>query len=315
MKRLLMTAAISLLSVRAAQAELYLKLTGVPGSSFDAGRRDWLDIEEFGIGVFTPPDPTPNDPRDNPIPSVTAMRVIGVSSSSSPYLFFGAASGEIYSTMDLHIVETDAKGAPRVRAFWQMTPARITRYETDTQDNGSTTLVSEKYEVTPGEILKYGYNSYAPDGTYTGTTEVEWNLATGQVRLIPKGTVSGFQFLTGNVDVGDLPPATPVGPGGGTPPAADFDQDGDVDGADLVEWTGDFGVNELSDADDDGDSDGADLLAWQRQLGSVSAEAAASSVPEPGAFVLAATSLAVAATLLRRRNTVLAAAVGRLESL
>ena len=49
---------------------------------------------------------------------------------------------------------------------------------------------------------------------------------------------------------------------------ADFDDDGDVDGDDLAQWRGDFGVNALSDADNDGDSDGADFLAWQRQLGS-----------------------------------------------
>jgi len=78
--------------------------------------------------------------------------------------------------------------------------------------------------------------------------------------------------------------------------AADFDDDGDVDGADLTQWQGDFGANALSDADDDGDSDGADFLAWQRQLGfgasaqssgSVPVVAAAGAVPEPATAWLA----------------------------
>src|SRR5262249_27045860 len=48
----------------------------------------------------------------------------------------------------------------------------------------------------------------------------------------------------------------------------DFDEDGDVDHDDLVQWRGDFGANGDSDADEDGDSDGADFLIWQRQIGS-----------------------------------------------
>jgi T5SS/PEP-CTERM-associated repeat protein len=52
---------------------------------------------------------------------------------------------------------------------------------------------------------------------------------------------------------------------------ADFDEDGDVDAADLAQWQGDFGPSSLSDADNDGDSDGDDFLAWQRQLGSPAA--------------------------------------------
>ena len=50
------------------------------------------------------------------------------------------------------------------------------------------------------------------------------------------------------------------------PILGDFDNDGDVDGNDLSQWQGDFGLNGNSDADFDGDSDGADFLAWQRNL-------------------------------------------------
>ena len=70
---------------------------------------------------------------------------------------------------------------------------------------------------------------------------------------------------------------------------ADFDNDGDVDGDDLVQWEGDFG-GPGSDADADGDSDGFDFLTWQQQHGSgVPAIAAlgASAVPEPSTLLLA----------------------------
>jgi hypothetical protein len=78
----------------------------------------------------------------------------------------------------------------------------------------------------------------------------------------------------------------------------DFDQDGDVDGADLNQWKGDFGQNGDSDADGDGDSDGADFLVWQQNLGASAATASSAAVPEPAALML----LAVCAPLLPRRR-------------
>ena len=70
---------------------------------------------------------------------------------------------------------------------------------------------------------------------------------------------------------------------------ADFDEDGDVDGADLTRWRNNFGVGTThmqGDADADGDADGGDFLTWQRQLGSVPATPASMAVPEPTALVL-----------------------------
>ncbi|RIK88922.1 MAG: hypothetical protein DCC67_00100 [Planctomycetota bacterium] len=71
--------------------------------------------------------------------------------------------------------------------------------------------------------------------------------------------------------------------------AADFDEDGDVDGADLAAWRQGFPIaagalKSHGDADADGDVDGADFLVWQRQRAPASPAAA---VPEPAAFALA----------------------------
>jgi hypothetical protein len=82
--------------------------------------------------------------------------------------------------------------------------------------------------------------------------------------------------------------------------SADFDSDGDVDSADLVQWQGDYGINGDSNADNDGDSDGADFLAWQQQLGSPAVVAATHSVPEPATAVLLAASAALAVGGRRR---------------
>jgi autotransporter-associated beta strand protein len=68
----------------------------------------------------------------------------------------------------------------------------------------------------------------------------------------------------------------------------DFDGNGFVNGADLAQWSGDFGIDAGSNADADGDSDGNDFLIWQRNLGlgTPPSVAAAAAVPEPAACVL-----------------------------
>jgi hypothetical protein len=85
---------------------------------------------------------------------------------------------------------------------------------------------------------------------------------------------------------------------------ADFDRDGDVDGADLTKWKGDFiAQNGNSDANDDGVTNGSDFLIWQRQLGNDATPAtdAVSAVPEPASAAIAAAGLA-ALVLVRRRS-------------
>jgi hypothetical protein len=80
----------------------------------------------------------------------------------------------------------------------------------------------------------------------------------------------------------------------------DFDEDGDVDGADLTDWKNNFGTGPGADADGDGDSDGNDFLAWQRNFGTgVPASPTAAAVPEPSVWALAALGLPL---LLRRRS-------------
>lgn len=72
----------------------------------------------------------------------------------------------------------------------------------------------------------------------------------------------------------------------------DFDGSDRVDGADLTQWKGDFGLNGDSDADGDMDSDGNDLLIWQRNLGQPLASPNLAAVPEPGGGVIAAVAAA-----------------------
>jgi hypothetical protein len=84
--------------------------------------------------------------------------------------------------------------------------------------------------------------------------------------------------------------------------SADFNNDGEIDGADLAKWQGDFGANAGSDADGDGDSDGADFLAWQRQVGASAGRVSGAHVPEPATAWLIALFAALGLRLWRPRG-------------
>jgi hypothetical protein len=74
--------------------------------------------------------------------------------------------------------------------------------------------------------------------------------------------------------------------------SADFDNDGDVDGADFIAWQTNFpkestALHSEGDADNDGDIDGADLSIWRDSFPSTPGPGAA-PVPEPSMVILAA---------------------------
>ena len=84
-----------------------------------------------------------------------------------------------------------------------------------------------------------------------------------------------------------------IGPGVATPEfmEADFEEDYDVDGADLAFWISNFGLSELAthmqgDANAYGDVDGDDFLVWQRQLDVPATVAENATVPEPASMLL-----------------------------
>jgi hypothetical protein len=108
--------------------------------------------------------------------------------------------------------------------------------------------------------------------------------------LINAGIDVGLPFAGAAPDLGAFELIPPV-----VYAAADFNRDGDVDGADLTIWSAKLG-QELGATQTDGDAtgdgavDGADFLAWQQQL-TASAVVAAGVVPEPVTVALLITAL------------------------
>lgn len=90
--------------------------------------------------------------------------------------------------------------------------------------------------------------------------------------------------------------------------AADFDGDGDTDGADFLNWQRGFGTatgatKPQGDSNGDGDVDADDFAAWKGSFGAGAAVAAvsASAVPEPAAMALTGLGLALLAVAARRK--------------
>jgi hypothetical protein len=114
----------------------------------------------------------------------------------------------------------------------------------------------------------------------------------------------GTQFYinyTGGTDNNDVVLQT-TQPGGAN---ADFDGDGDVDGADFLSWQVGFGTGAganhgQGDSNADGDVDADDLAAWTSQYGSHAITAATAAVPEPVGVV--GMMLAIAAVYRVRRR-------------
>jgi hypothetical protein len=138
------------------------------------------------------------------------------------------------------------------------------------------------------EVQSSGVTTLAPDAT----------LSLGALFTTSGAQDLKFEFLLQNAETptqGVVQFAAAAIPG-------DFDDNGTVNGADLAQWRGDFGVDDDSDADGDGDSDGQDFLVWQRNVGAPAAVGAVATIPEPAAAALAWTVIAAAFFGRQRRR-------------
>jgi len=109
-----------------------------------------------------------------------------------------------------------------------------------------------------------------------------------------------FVALNRNGSIADIVPEPPTGD-------ADFDGDGDVDGADFLTWQRNLGATgtgtlATGDANEDMNVDATDLTVWQAQFGpGAPAAAAVSAIPEPTTLAMAAFSALAAIAAARRR--------------
>jgi len=189
-----------------------------------------------------------------------------------------------------------ADGVYDVFAFFWANPAQDWRLQAGFaandlslfRDNGAQQAEVVQFDSSDPEVVLSGASSSALYRAYVGRREVTGGAAIDVfvddfVTSTGAGGVAGANRTwydgLGYALVSTLTPG-------------DFDGNGVVDGDDLVQWQGDFGVNGESDADGDGDSDGADFLIWQQNLtGGLPTATANAAVPEPASVCLALVAL------------------------
>jgi hypothetical protein len=189
-------------------------------------------------------------------------------------------------------------------------------------------LGSSNYQIKSFEIPLENVTAGSPANHYTAAFPLELaasagaragafggNPGTGSIKAylhaqkpkivkFPAGSPTGTELLDATIvsDSGveafsDLPIAT-----------ADFDLDGDVDGADFLTWQrnsltvhGAVRTDGNANLGQDGDVDALDLAIWKEQFGDQAAAPVAAAVPEPAAGLLLLPALV---TLGQRRRGV-----------
>ncbi|QDS98241.1 hypothetical protein [Adhaeretor mobilis] len=177
--------------------------------------------------------------------------------------------------------------------LWITRPGTATLHSVITGSSHSIIQVTDEARISNGELVIEldGYSPVSGDSftlLQTGNSSgVDGEFKAVDLSLAPLG--SGLSWdLAYNADsvvlsvIGGLLFAT-----------ADFDEDGDVDAADLAAWDTNFGLTgsaakSQGDADLDMDVSGSDFLTWQQEFtGPASTDASINAVPEPGCFLLA----------------------------
>jgi endo-1,4-beta-xylanase len=173
-------------------------------------------------------------------------------------------------------------GSPQATSFliWEAWPPATTDntniFDSDwnLRDSGEMLVDLLNAWTTPTQTLAVG-----PDGT------IDFTGFYGDYEISIGGRTLELSIVKGIEDY-SLVVAVP----------GDFDDDFDVDAADLTHWRTGYGVDVAGDADGDGDTDGNDFLIWQRNLGHDSLQAVATQAPEPTGRLMAL----VAACLVHR---------------
>lgn len=199
----------------------------------------------------------------------------------------GALQGNMFAAIiSLSSIDALPQGAPFaegvVKASATFTPPTLTaEFSTPlsvTLQPGAYALIfgSGQFGATGSALVPYEQQpNIAPT---TATSYLSWRETFQNYFSWSVGYVNNVRFTVVGVET--------AGP-------ADFNLDGNVDGADLSIWKGHFGTATTGgvangDADGDGKVDGADFLAWQRGFAPPAAvPSAVQAIPEPSSIAIA----------------------------
>jgi hypothetical protein len=143
----------------------------------------------------------------------------------------------------------------------------------DYTESGSDTVTATVYDGSSSVVASQAFPGLDLDASMGRFSVLTQDFG-------PAGAVDEWRFGTELADV-MVQPVT-----------GDFDDDGDVDGADFLKWQRGELPNPLS---------ASDLALWENQFGTTSTLSATASIPEPSTLLLAA--LAALRLLMRKGDT------------
>jgi hypothetical protein len=258
---------------------------------------DWLNGNQIPVGVTLSFNAsfTWSSANGNTLITAAGNTGNGLSISDDNVQTHGDLNvGEVLNISPITTSNHQWAGAPTEPFTFTPISVGITRF-TAFRSNSFT-------EASEGATLSDGTNSWAfgnaPAGTVASNLIMDNNLsnqfspAGGNVPLTfttnaGAWNLKGFQIRTPiSYEIVAIP----------TPSDADFDDDGDVDGADFVTWQRNFGmetgaVNQQGDADNNGTVDAVDLGLWRENFGQGGSTPEAVAIPEPAAVALAGLGL------------------------
>jgi hypothetical protein len=249
-------------------------------------------IGSFNLPVV--PGTNPRAPTMSDISFDAAGNLYGVGSIGAQLYSINTSTGQATQIGNAGFDYTEGGGlAVSSAGVFYGTP-HVDKYGTYSSTLGTFTFITNPVKPAGGPYGALGFDG----GTLYGANK--GNTSQRLVTIVP---------ATGAVtDVGAIPllgvDAIAFKPAA----AADFDEDGQVDGDDFTAWQGGFGqaagaTKSIGDANGDFDVDGADFLTWQSQLtigGAVTPGGI--GVPEPSVFTLALLATGALATVSSGRS-------------
>ena len=140
----------------AQQSRTYMLVPNIPGSSEDAGREGWIDVQSLSQGVTS-------GRRSVACSDLSIGKVLD---QTGPALWAAAATRQSFSEIRIEVVRGGE--TPGVMYDIRLTNARVTSVQTSAHDVQAFESVSFAYDA-----ITLTFNSQGPDGaTIPGTPQV-----------------------------------------------------------------------------------------------------------------------------------------------
>ncbi len=194
--------AIVVLSTQAQAALIYLEIDGVEGTSQDDGRKGWIELNSFGLGVHVEGSEGPSSGGAGGVEVIFSdFAFSGMSSAASPEIFGAVVMGTHISSVTLDIVNPGDEKGNAPFAQWELKDVMFTSYSTSASSGMPAPW--ESYTASFGEIT-YTYTEFDSEGRILGSASFQWDLVNGTSSTVSKGTVESFEFLTAVPEPGTL---------------------------------------------------------------------------------------------------------------